>query len=244
MNLVIDRGNTHLKYGIFDQRKFIASDSTNFLDKSEIAKLLKKYPISNAILSSVVEERNIELANNLKNEVNSFIELSHSTNLPFSWNYKTKDSMGKDRLAAIAGAIELYPNRDLLVFDAGTALTYELINKFNEFLGGNISPGLQMRFKALNTFTSRLPLVEKNNTTPYLGNSTQTAIEAGVQNSICLEIDGLIEHFKGNYQDLIPIITGGDAEFFARKLKNPIFVAPNLVLIGLNRILDYNVQNI
>ncbi|MBS2100330.1 type III pantothenate kinase [Carboxylicivirga linearis] len=241
MNLVIDRGNTHLKYGIFDKRKLVASDSINFLDKSDIKKLVDKYHLTNVILSSVVAKKNDELVSNLKEEIPTFIELSHNTLLPFSWNYKSKETIGKDRLAAIAGALELYPDTNLLVFDAGTALTYELINDKSEFVGGNISPGLQMRFKALNSFTSRLPLLTPNTDAPFLGNSTQEAIEAGVQNSMCFEIEGLIEHFKSNYNELTCIITGGDAEFFARKLKNPIFVAPNLVLIGLNRILEHNV---
>ena len=241
MNLVIDRGNTHLKYGIFDKRKLVASDSTNFLDKSTVKKLVDEYHLTNVILSSVVANKNDELVSNLKEQIPSFIELSHNTILPFSWNYKSKETIGKDRLAAIAAALDLYPNTNLLVFDAGTALTYELINDKTEFVGGNISPGLQMRFKALNSFTSRLPLLTSNTDTPFLGNSTKEAIEAGVQNSMYLEIEGLIEHFKSNYKGLTCIITGGDAEFFARKLKNPIFVAPNLVLIGLNRILEHNV---
>ncbi|MCU4165106.1 type III pantothenate kinase [Carboxylicivirga caseinilyticus] len=244
MNLVIDRGNTHLKYGIFDQCKLVATDSTNFLDKNDIKKLVKEFDISNAILSSVVEERNDILAKNIQEETNFFLELSHLTLLPFSWNYKSKETIGKDRLAAVAGAIELYPQKDILVFDAGTALTYEVIDHTGTFLGGNISPGMQMRFKALNTFTSRLPLLKSNADAPFIGTSTQEAIEAGVQNSISLEIEGLIDHFRGNYPHLTSIITGGDAEFFARKVKNPIFVAPNLVLIGLNRILEYNAQHI
>jgi len=241
VNLVIDRGNTHLKYGIFDKRKLVASDSTNFLDKSTIKKLVDEYLLTKVILSSVVTQQNDLLVSNLREMIPSFIELSHNTLLPFSWNYKSKETIGKDRLAAIAGALDLHPNTNLLVFDAGTALTYELINDRNEFVGGNISPGLQMRFKALNAFTSRLPLQTTNTDAPFIGNSTKEAIEAGVQNSLYFEIEGVIESFKSKYPELTCIITGGDAEFFARKLKNPIFVAPNLVLIGLNRILEHNV---
>ena len=244
MNLVIDRGNTHLKYGIFDQCKLLASDSTDFLDQSKIKSLVTQYGITHAILSSVVEEDNEKISSSLRECISFFIELKHTTQLPFKWHYKSKATIGKDRLAAIAGAIELYPNHDLLVFDAGTAITYELINSNSEFLGGNISPGLNMRFKALNHFTSRLPLLESNPLAPILGNSTKEAIEAGVQNSILFEINGLINHFQTKYPALTTVITGGDAEFFARKLKNPIFVAPNLVLIGLNRILEHNVQHI
>lgn len=244
MNLVIDRGNTHLKYGIFDNRGLIASNTTNFLDKSDIRKLIVQYNVTHTILSSVVDHSNKTLVNQLQSLSPYFIELQHHTLLPFKWNYKSKATIGKDRLAAIAGAIELFPGNDLLVFDAGTAITYELINRKNKFLGGNISPGMHMRFKALNHFTSRLPLLESSTETPMIGNSTEEAIQAGVQNSICFEIDGLINYFQTEYPTIKSLITGGDAEFFARKLKNPIFVAPNLVLIGLNRILEHNVQHI
>jgi type III pantothenate kinase len=242
VNLVIDRGNTHLKFGIFDQCKLVASDSINFLDERKMKEIVKQYGITKAIISSVVEESNQTLVDHLKENINFALELSHSTPLPFTWNYKSKETIGKDRLAAVAGAIDLFPNHNLLVFDAGTAITYEIINNQHEFLGGNISPGMQMRFKALNTFTSQLPLLTASRQCPLIGNSTEEAIRAGVQNSITFEIDGLIHHFQEQNQDLKTVITGGDAEFFARKVKNPIFVAPNLVLIGLNRILDYNAQ--
>lgn len=242
MNLVIDRGNTHLKFGIFDQCKMLASDSTHFLDKRKLQQLIKEYDISQAIISSVVDESNAALCDLLRNNIKFVIELSHQSKLPFTWNYKSKATIGKDRLAAIAGAIDLFPEQNLLVFDAGTALTYELINDKHEFIGGNISPGMQMRFRALNEFTSRLPLLSANADTKLLGDSTDEAIRAGVQNSLTFEIEGIINHYQTNTIDLKTVITGGDAEFFARKVKNPIFVASNLVLSGLNRILDYNAQ--
>ncbi len=240
MNLVIDRGNTHLKYAIFDKRQLIASNSIDFLDKRSIDSLVAKYEITHCILSSVVTERNEELAKNLQEASTYFLELQHTTNLPFKWNYKSRSTIGKDRLAAIAGAIDLFPTKDILVFDAGTALTYEVINKEGVFLGGNISPGIQMRFKALNHFTSRLPLLHSDINNPILGNSTNEAIIGGVQNSVKYEVDGIIDHYKKEFPSLEIVITGGDAEFFARMLKNPIFVAPNLVLFGLNRILEHN----
>ncbi len=242
MNLVIDRGNTHLKFGIFDQCKLIASDSINFLDERKTKDLVKEYGISHAIVSSVVDESNEELLHQLQDNIRFVMNLTHQTKLPFTWNYKSKETIGKDRLAAIAGGIDLYPDQDLLIFDAGTALTYELVNAKKEFVGGNISPGMQMRFKALNAYTSRLPLLNPEPDCKLLGNSTDEAIIAGVQNSLTFEIEGLINHFQSNINDLKTVLTGGDAEFFARKVKNPIFVAPNLVLIGLNRILDYNAQ--
>ncbi|MBR8534224.1 type III pantothenate kinase [Carboxylicivirga sediminis] len=243
MNLVIDRGNTQLKYGIFDQCQLIHSDLSDFLDKKNIKHLNDRFHIQRIIISSVVKERHDELLANLSAITPTVIDLQYNTPLPFDWQYNTKETIGKDRLAAVAGAISLYPNNDLLVIDAGTAITYELV-KDGIYMGGNISPGLSMRFKALNHFTSRLPLLSKEDNTPLIGSSTAEAITAGVQNGLTFEIDGLIEELSPQYESLKTIITGGDAEFFARKLKNPIFVHPNLVLIGLNRILEYNAQYI
>lgn len=243
VNLVIDRGNTQLKFGIFDQRQLIHSDYSDFLDKHFIKELKTRFNICNIILSSVVKERHDELIDSLSEISSSLLDLDHTTPLPFEWQYNTKATIGKDRLAAVAGAISLYPDSNLLVIDAGTAITYELVCN-GAFMGGNISPGLSMRFNALNHFTSRLPLLTKNEDSPLVGNSTTQAIQAGVQNGITFEIAGLIQELSIQYKDLKAIITGGDAEFFARKLKNPIFVHPNLVLIGLNRILEYNAQYI
>ena len=243
MNLVIDRGNTQLKFGVFDQRQLIHSDHSVFLDKQSIRQLATQFNINKVILSSVVTERNDELITNLSAISQQVIELKHTTPLPFKWHYDTKATIGKDRLAAVAGAIALYDDADLLVIDAGTAITYELVVA-GAFMGGNISPGMTTRFSALNQFTSRLPLLGKNEETPLIGTSTNLAIQAGVQNGIIFEIDGLIQELSNQYPNIKTIITGGDAEFFARKLKNPIFVHPNLVLFGLNRILEYNAQYI
>jgi type III pantothenate kinase len=240
VNLVIDRGNTQVKIGIFDQCQLIHSDYFNFLDEKIIKDLTKRFSITRIIVSTVVRERHNELIDNLAKVTSHIIELNSNTSLPFTWNYQTKSTMGKDRLAAVAGAIGLYPNTNLLVIDAGTAITYELINSKHEFLGGNISPGMTIRYKALNEFTSKLPLLSASDETPLIGQSTKEAIQAGVQNGVLFEIQGLINELSSQYPSIKTIITGGDAEFFARKLKNPIFVHPNLVLIGLNRILEYN----
>ncbi len=244
MNLVIDKGNTQIKYGIFDQRKLVKSDSIDFLDKPLIEIIRQNYSIDQIIVSTVVKEGHDELITNLNNLSPRLIDLTHQTPLPFKWNYKSKETMGKDRLAAVAGGIGLHPNTNLLVIDAGTAITYEIVSSSHIFLGGNISPGMKMRFRALSEFTSKLPLVQPNDDFPLIGNSTITAIVSGVQNGILFEIDGLINDLSKQFKELKTIITGGDAEFFARKLKNPIFAYPNLVLIGLNRILEYNAQYI
>jgi type III pantothenate kinase len=150
--------------------------------------------------------------------------------------------LGRDRLAAAVGANELFPDQNLLIIDAGTAITYDLISENNEFLGGNISPGLEMRFKALNQFTGKLPLVDQADEDDLFGKTTTSAIRCGVQNGVLYEMDQTIELFNENYQNLQIIMTGGDSNFFDRKLNYTIFVHFNLTLIGLNRILEYNAK--
>ncbi|HKL32104.1 MAG TPA: type III pantothenate kinase, partial [Tangfeifania sp.] len=163
--------------------------------------------------------------------------------LPIENLYQTKDTLGKDRIAAVVGAFDLYPNTNVLVIDAGTAITFDIINEQGQYLGGNISPGLEMRFKALNKFTGRLPLVRKNDFDNLYGRTTEEAILAGVQHGIVFETDKAIETFKEFYNNLKVIITGGDAIFFDKKLKNSFFVHFNLTALGLNRILEHNGEN-
>ncbi len=138
------------------------------------------------------------------------------------------------------GANYLYPGKNVLVVDAGTAITYDFIDENGEYAGGNISPGIEMRFKALNRFTGRLPLVRQKNPDKLVGQTTEEAILAGVMQGVVFEVEGTIRAFKENYKNLIVIITGGDAIFFDNKLKNYFFVHFNLIAIGLNRILEYN----
>ncbi|NOR76346.1 MAG: type III pantothenate kinase, partial [Draconibacterium sp.] len=135
---------------------------------------------------------------------------------------------------------DLYPKNNVLIIDAGTAITYDILNDENQYLGGNISPGIDMRFKALNQFTDKLPLVSQKNYNKLYGTSTENAIRAGVQNGVVFEVDKTIDIFNEFYNNLKVIITGGNAEFFEKKLKNSFFVHFNLIAMGLNRILEYN----
>jgi len=143
----------------------------------------------------------------------------------------------------VVGAHNLFPDSNILVIDAGTAITYDLLTAEGTYLGGNISPGIEMRFKALNQFTGKLPKIEKADQNILFGKTTEQAIRAGVQNGVVYEIEGTINSFKDFYKNLKVIITGGDAEFFEKKLKNSFFVSPNLTNLGLNRILEYNEGN-
>ncbi len=240
MNLIIDQGNTQTKIGVFDKWQLVYSDSYNILDKNRLLKLKKEYTIFKCILSSVVDENDNTILDNLNSVFPEYKTLNLKTQLPFKIEYKTPETLGKDRIAVVAGASFLYPGKNILVIDAGTAITYEYISKDGAYLGGNISPGMKIRYKALNHFTSKLPLPEFFEQKKLLGTSTNEAIHSGIQHGLLFEIEGYMQYFEKKHSKTIILFTGGDADFFVKKLKKRIFVHPNLVLTGLNRILEYN----
>lgn len=207
-------------------------------------KMLKEeHPQMKRAILSTVKPENEEINSFLKDHFEQFVNLDKHTRLPIENLYQTPETLGKDRLAAAVGANELFPNQNLLVIDAGTAITYDLVSEQNQFIGGNISPGLEMRFKALNQFTGKLPLVSYSDNFQPIGRNTTEAIRAGVQNGILFEMAQNIDFFNRNYQNLQIIMTGGDSYFFDKKLNYSIFVHFNLTLIGLNRILEHNAEN-
>jgi len=241
MNLCIDQGNSSTKIGLFDQNKLIDDLGYQQFGKKELSEILSKYSIQNCIISCVIAD-NKELVGELERKIPNFIELSHTTALPIENRYATPETLGRDRLAAIVGAAYLKPDQDILVIDAGTAITYDFMNASRHYLGGNIAPGLNMRLRSLHEFTQKLPKVEPKTESPFLGNTTETAILSGALYGIVFEIDGYISTLKIKYPQLSTFLTGGSTFYFDSKLKSPIFAERNLVLIGLNRILNYNVQ--
>jgi len=242
VNLCIDRGNSSTKIGIFNQNDLIETFQFNILGRDEIAEIFQNFDITACILSSVVSD-NKELISLIINKSVSFLELSHLSELPIRNLYETPETLGKDRIAAVVGASFLKPNTDILVIDAGTAITYDFINSEKEYLGGNIAPGFNMRLQAMHQFTNKLPLVEAEPESTFLGTNTKSAILAGAFQGIIFEMNGYISSLKIKYPQLSTFLTGGSTFYFANKLKNTIFAEKNLVLIGLNRILEYNVQN-
>ena len=179
----------------------------------------------------------------LKECLSCFIYFDNDVRLPITIKYKTPHTLGKDRIAAVVGAYYLQPNRNILIIDAGTCITYELLEASGSYLGGNISPGMTTRFKALNDYTKKLPLVNEREEVPCWGTCTEDAIRAGVVNGIVFEMDGYIDKAKELYSDVLFFLTGGHSFYFESRLKNSIFADINLVLTGLNRILEYNVEN-
>jgi type III pantothenate kinase len=239
--LCVDLGNTYLKLAAFDQHTMLAFDVFNPDDFEKILKFIQLNPAEAAIFSTVSDSPETILEW-LRMYISNILLLDHQTPIPVENLYATPETLGKDRLAAVVGGSFLYPKCNLLIIDAGTAITFDLLNSKGQYLGGNISPGLQTRFKALNHFTKRLPLVTVSEVLPDWGTNTVEAIRAGVQLGIQFEIDGAIAFYQSQFQGLKIILTGGDTDFLLSKLKNPIFAVPNLVMIGLNRILGYNLN--
>lgn len=242
MNLVIDIGNSVSKGAVFDRQSCIYMLTRDIIRAADIRALLRDYPdILHSIISTVRMEQP-SFAGLLRDSGVHVLCLDHLTPLPIKNCYGTKETLGYDRIASAVEANARFPGQDILIIDMGTAITIDFVSSENEFLGGNISPGLIMRLRSLHEYTGRLPLVEPADHDALLGTDTESAIRAGVQNGIIFELDGYINEQKKRYPRLQVIMTGGDAVFFDKKLKNSIFVDLNLNLFGLHRILEYNVE--
>ena len=240
MNLSIDLGNTYAKTGLFSAGKLV---ETNWkLTYRELSDYVQSVHPQQIMASSVSysEEQ-------LKAEFSGFTPeiylLKSTTPVPMIKRYDTPETLGADRVAAAIGAKVLYPQNNCLVIDMGTCITYDLVDANDNFQGGIISPGVRMRFKAMNTFTMRLPLLEPNGIPELIGKNTKHAMQSGVMNGLLAEINGLIEAYGKVLTNINVIFCGGDATYFANCIKYPNFVVPELVLIGLNRILEYNVEH-
>ncbi len=238
MNIVIDQGNTSAKVAFFYEYKLFASFIFKPLTVDKLRKLLNKFSPSHGILCSVTEV-NPEITEFLKTLLLKFYIFDEKLKLPVQVQYKTPQTLGKDRVAAIVGAWQDHKNKDILVIDSGTAITYDFLNASNTYMGGNISPGMTIRFKALNKYTKKLPLLDEQGDVPGLGYDTETAIRSGVVRGIIKEMDAYIDEYKTLYPDLLVFLTGGHSFYFETKLKNSTFADGNLVLAGLNEILNY-----
>ncbi|WP_375436186.1 type III pantothenate kinase [uncultured Hymenobacter sp.] len=240
----LDIGNTAVKYGCFEEDVLLeTADCT----PSELVAVLQRLRPEHAIVSSVATSTH-EWTSLLKTELaGRLLEFNPATTpVPLQNAYATPHTLGADRLAAAVGAAWRRPNQDTLVVDAGTAIKCDLVQGGHTFRGGSIAPGLQLRFRALHTFTGRLPLVELPTDlkapVPLTGDTTAAAIQSGVLNGAAAEVNGLIDRYREQFPELGVVLAGGDAAFFQPRLKGLIFAIPELVLIGLHRILAYNVE--
>lgn len=237
MQLIIDIGNTRIKFALFQEQTLFAFDTG---DVSQLKHFIKNKIIKNAIISSVAKSEKIEELLTIHNI--RFVNFSHKTKIPIINKYATPKTLGDDRLANVIGGSILYPNKNVLVIDCGTCLKFDFINQKSEYIGGAISLGLKMRFKALNKFTENLPVIQPKEIDFLEGNSTENSILSGIINGTIAEINGVISQYSAIYESLTIILTGGDANFFDTKIKSNIFVNSNLTLIGLNEILLYNTK--
>jgi len=241
MNLIIDIGNTQVKAAVFESNRILEHavfDEKTFL--KNIESILKKHQIKSCILSSV-KEMSVNYTEVLS-KIPYFLELNASTKIPYNNLYGTPETLGLDRIALMAAASSEYSLKNVLVIDAGTCITFDFINRKNEYLGGAISPGIGIRYKSLNYYTSKLPKLEKTNEYQLVGRSTSLSIHSGVINGVVNEINGVISQYQEKYHDLTVVLTGGDTNFLSKQLKNSIFANQNFLLYGLNKILTFNYQ--
>jgi type III pantothenate kinase len=233
MKLIIDIGNTLVKYAIFSSDEIVIIYKKNDVEISFMQELIQKHNVTDVIISSVRDKVDGDFG--IKT-----LYLNHLTPLPITINYETPETLGNDRIANVVAASVLYPNKNILIIDAGTCITIDFIDQNKEYQGGRISPGIEMRYKSLHKYTSNLPKLTISNTAQQIGKDTNSSIVSGVEKGVVAEIETIIDDFKNENEDLFVIVTGGDTFFFENTLKNSIFADQNLVLKGLNEILKYN----
>lgn len=243
MLLTIDVGNSRIKVAVFEHNKqldFFIFETNEALKNFE--NIFQKYPNLQKIILSSVGKLDEEVVNFIKSQFQTEI-IDHKSKFPFNNLYATPETLGIDRMVLAAGATLMYPNQNRLIIDAGTCITYDFVNAENQYLGGAISPGIKIRYKSLNNYTSKLPLLTISEDFEIIGNSTKSAIHSGVINGVIFEIEGFISQYSLKNQDLTIILTGGDAEFLAKRLKSTIFANSNFLLESLNLLSLYTQKN-
>ena len=236
--LCFDFGNTRLKAAIFkatvfSEEFYLPDDKT-----ATLAALLEKYQPQKTILSSVINHN--EAIENLLAQKSIFHKLSASTKINFTTPVGKPETIGADRLALIAAAVHFYPKKNNLVIGLGSCITYNFVNQYHQFLGGSISPGMNMRFKSMHDYTAKLPLVQADWNFPLVGYDTKTNLQSGVINGMASEIDGFIEKYSNKYGNFNVLLTGGNSGYFASQLKNKIFADYNFLFKGLYALSELN----
>ena len=238
MELILDIGNTRTKYATFSNGLL---ESKGYCSDNELDAVIDTHIglVKNVLVSSVKplsKEREISF----KKMSSNVLFLNSKLKTPFTNDYETPKTVGSDRLALAAGALLIYPKKAILIIDIGTCMTFDFVSDKGNYIGGAISPGLQMRFKALHQFTGKLPLVPVNEPQDLIGRNTIESILSGVVNGMKAEIDGIIDAYKLRYPQVKIILTGGDITFFDKKLKNSIFADADILLKGMHFILEHN----
>jgi type III pantothenate kinase len=236
--LCLDFGNTRLKAAVFcgEEIQEIFVLKNNGLD--DLSFILEKFKPDSSILSSVIDhDSGVE---NILSGKTQFHKLTNLSKLPFTIPVGKPETMGADRLAIAASAVHLFPGKNNLAIGLGSCITYNFINCNHQFLGGSISPGMEMRFKAMNYYTAKLPLVKANWDVPLIGYDTKTNLQSGVVLGIAKEIDGMIDQYEEKFGNFNVLLTGGDIPYFEPHFKNKIFANPDLLFKGLYAISKVN----
>ncbi len=239
MNLIVDIGNTLAKVAVVHQGEIVENFSAQKLEELPLREIVTKYNIERSIVASTRGDATDAQAL-LEQVVGHSLLFDSSVEVPIGIVYSTPHTLGRDRVAAAVGAAAEYPARNIMIVDFGTAITIDLVSEEGIFEGGFISPGVTTRFRALNEFTASLPLCSPELPSDEIAISTKAAITQGVMNGIKYEIEGYIDQFSKKKCNLFVIFSGGDSIFFDKQIKNAIFADPDLVIKGLDRILDYN----
>ncbi len=236
--LCFDFGNTRLKCGRFTGDQLLEVIQMKDGSGKTIKSLIEKFHPAKTILSSVIEhDPGIE---KILSEKTKFHKLSSESKLPFTTPVGKPETIGADRLALSAAAVYFYPAKNNLVIGLGSCITFNFINKYNSFLGGSISPGMEMRFKAMHDYTAKLPMIKPDWNFPLIGYDTRTNILSGVLIGMAVEIDGVIDKYAEQFSNFNVLLTGGDTLYFAHLLKNKIFADPGLIFKGLYAISEQN----
>jgi len=245
MNICIDQGNSRTKVALMEpDGRIVKSLIYKTFSSMDVERLFSLYPLTDSIISSVV---NLEpsMVNVLNRLSRKFVLFDHETPVPIRNGYETPETLGQDRLAAAVGAMAMCPKENLLIIDAGSAITYDFVSAEGEFCGGNIAPGLKMRFSVLRQMTKKLPAVEAepNELIPLFGKNTRDAIVAGVVRGISFEVKGYMRTLGERMAHYETFLTGGNAPYILSNVQVPMRLEKHLVLEGLNTILEYNKDN-
>lgn len=241
VTLCLDFGNTRLKAAVFDNDIFREEITLPDDHTGTIEQVLKNYKPGRSILSSVIHH-NDEFEKVLSGQT-VFHKLSYKTKLPFTIPVSKTGTIGSDRLALIAAAVRFFPGKNNLIIGLGSCITYNFVNQYHQFLGGAISPGMDMRFRSMHDYTAKLPLVEDVSLTtviPLIGYDTKTNLLSGVITGMSCEIDGLINKYAEKYSNFNVLLTGGNSAYFASQLKNKIFADSNFLFKGLYALSELN----
>ena len=239
MNLALDFGNTRIKAGFFKGKDLV--EKRIFDSETDLLQNLDSFDLDNCIIGSVTKDH--QKTSELLNSRFNTILFTATTPIPLKNLYKTALTLGSDRIAASIGSWMFYANQNVLTIDAGTCIKYNFVNSDNEYLGGAISPGLSMRLKAMNHYTEKLPLIETDkNYDKLTGQNTAESILSGALIGSACEVDAMIDRYSQSHPNLQVVLTGGDSDYLCKQLKNRFFANQNILLYGLNTILNFNIE--